>query len=53
MERDPVGSLVHRSRNVARCRQPGTQEEGRDEGRLVRIERHDPELLGDPLGDQA
>ncbi len=53
VERDAVGPLVHRGRDVARRRQPGTEEEGRDEGRLAGIERHDPELLGDPLGDQA
>ena len=53
MERDAVGPLVHRGRDVARRRQPGAEQEGRDEGRLAGIERHDPELLGDPLGDQA
>ena len=36
MERDAVGPLVDRGRDVARCRQAGIEEQGRDEGGLAR-----------------
>ena len=52
MERDAVRPLVDRGRDVERRRQPGVEDERRDQRRLGRIERGEPNLLGDPLGDQ-
>ena len=48
----PVGPLVDRGRDVARGGQAGVEDQGRDQRRLGRIERDEPDLLGDPLGDQ-
>ena len=52
VERDPVGPLVDGGRDIARGRQAGVEDQRRDERRLGGIERDEPDLLGDPLGDQ-
>ena len=53
VERDPVGPLVDRGRDIARGGQPGVEDQCRDESRLRGIEPHQPDLLGDPLGDES
>ena len=53
VERDPVGPLVDRSRDVARRGQAGVEDQRRDESRLGWSSGVEADLLGDPLGDQA
>ena len=53
VERDPVGPLEDRGRDLARGRQARVEDERRREGRLLAGQRPKPDLLGDALGDQA
>ena len=53
VERDAVGPLVDGSRHVTWGRQAGVEQERRDQRGLGLVERVEPELLGDALGDQA
>ena len=53
MERDAVRPLVDGVRDLARSRQPGVEDERRDQAGLVTIERSEPDLLSDALRDEA
>ena len=52
VERDAVGSLVDRVRDLARGREAGVEDQRRDERGLRPGERRQPDLLGDALGQQ-
>jgi hypothetical protein len=49
VERDAVGALIHGLDDLARCGQPGAEDEGRDQRRLLIGQPVEPDLLALPL----
>ncbi len=53
VQRDPVSSLEYRRHDFARCGQAGVEDQRRHQGGFRFVERAQPQLLGETLGDRA